>query len=129
MSSSLGEALLPESLWNRCLRVLESELPTQQFNMWVRPLQAIERNGELKLLAPNRYVIEWVGDHSLARINELVREFADGAVLKVLLDVGSRPVVQGSSGAFNGVAVPPGQQVTPGAGPPKMRRPGPSVLG
>ena len=119
---------MPESLWNRCLRVLESELPTQQFNMWVRPLQAIERNGELKLLAPNRYVIEWVGDHSLARINELVREFADGAVLKVLLDVGSRPVVVQGSGALNGVADPPGQ-VTPGAGPPKMRRPGPSVLG
>jgi chromosomal replication initiator protein len=107
--------------------VLESELPTQQFNMWVRPLQAIERNGELKLLAPNRYVIEWVGDHSLGRIKELVREFAEGAVLKVLLDVGSRPVVQGS-GALNGMADPPGQ-VTHGAGPPKVRRPGPSVLG
>jgi chromosomal replication initiator protein len=123
---------LPESLWNRCLRVLESELPTQQFNMWVRPLQAMERSGELKLLAPNRYVIEWVGDHSLARIKELVREFADGAVLKVVLDVGSRPGVQ-ASGALNGVADPPGQvtpgQVTPGAGPPKVRRPGPSVLG
>jgi chromosomal replication initiator protein len=118
---------LPESLWNRCLRVLESELPTQQFNMWVRPLQAIERNGELKLLAPNRYVIEWVDDHSLARIKELVREFADGAVLNVLLDVGSRPVVQ-SSGALNGVADRPGQ-VTSGAGPPKVRRPGPTVLG
>jgi chromosomal replication initiator protein len=118
---------LPESLWNRCLRVLESELPTQQFNMWVRPLQAMERNGELKLLAPNRYVIEWVGDHSLARINELVREFADGAVLKVVLDVGSRPGVQGS-GALNGTGAPPGQ-VAPGAGPPKVRRPGPTVLG
>ena len=113
---------MPESLWNRCLRVLESELPTQQFNMWVRPLQAIERNGELKLLAPNRYVIEWVGDHSLPRIKELVREFADGAVLKVVLDVGSRPGVQGS-GALNGAADSPGQ-VTPGAGPPKVRRPG-----
>jgi chromosomal replication initiator protein len=118
---------LPESLWNRCLRVLESELPTQQFNMWVRPLQAIERNGELKLLAPNRYVIEWVGDHSLGRIKELVREFADGAVLKVVLDVGSRPGVQGS-GALNGVADPPGHGM-PGVGPHKVRRPGPSVLG
>ena len=119
---------MPESLWNRCLRVLESELPTQQFNMWVRPLQAIERTGELKLLAPNRYVIEWVGDHSFGRIKELVREFAEGAVLKVLLDVGSRPVVVQGSGALNGVADPPGQ-ATPGAGPTKVRRPGPSVLG
>jgi chromosomal replication initiator protein len=118
---------LPESLWNRCLRVLESELPAQQFNMWVRPLQAMERNGELKLLAPNRYVIEWVGGHSLARINELVREFADGAVFKVVLDVGSRPGVQGA-GSLNGGAEPSGQ-VMPGPGLPKMRRPGPSVLG
>jgi len=39
--------------------------PEQQFNTWVRPLQAIEREGELKLLAPNRYVIEWLGQNSL----------------------------------------------------------------
>ena len=121
---------MPESLWNRCLRVLESELPTQQFNMWVRPLQAIERTGELKLLAPNRYVIEWVGDHSLARIKELVREFGDGAALKVVLDVGSRPGVQGS-GAPNGVAELRGQAGAgaPAAGTPKVRRPAPTVLG
>jgi chromosomal replication initiator protein len=113
---------LPESLWNRCLRVLESELPAQQFNMWVRPLQAIERDGELKLLAPNRYVIEWVGDHSLPRIKELVREFADGAALKVVLDVGSRPGAQGPAAiGANGE--------TPGAPSPKPRRAAPMVLG
>ena len=67
---------MSESLWNRCLRVLESELPEQQFNTWVRPLQAIERDGELKLLAPNRYVIEWLGQNSLPRIKELIRAFA-----------------------------------------------------
>ena len=70
---------MPESLWNRCLRVLESELPMQQFNTWVRPLQAIERDGELRLLAPNRYVIEWLGENSLPRIKELIRRFAEGA--------------------------------------------------
>ena len=81
---------MPESLWNRCLRVLESELPMQQFNTWVRPLQAIECEGKLKLLAPNRYVIEWLGDNSLPRIKELLREFAPGAVPDVVLDVGTR---------------------------------------
>ena len=81
---------MPETLWNRCLRVLESELPMQQFNTWVRPLQAIERDGEIRLLAPNRYVIEWLGDNSLPRIKELIREFADGATPDVVLDVGTR---------------------------------------
>ncbi|MGO9515053.1 MAG: chromosomal replication initiator protein DnaA [Steroidobacteraceae bacterium] len=99
---------MPESLWNRCLRVLESELPMQQFNTWVRPLQVIERDGELKLLAPNRYVIEWLGDHSLPRIKELIREFAVGAVPDVVLDVGTRP------GATEAGAAPPGRAAVNG---------------
>ena len=81
---------MPESLWNRCLRVLESELPEQQFNTWVRPLQAIEREGELKLLAPNRYVIEWLDQNSLPRIKELIDAFAEGPAPDLVLDVGTR---------------------------------------
>src|SRR6202023_3754948 len=107
-------ALLSESLWNRCLRVLESELPEQQFNTWVRPLQAIERDGELKLLAPNRYVIEWLGQNSLPRIKELIRAFAEEPAPEVVLDVGTRagasapPVaVNGGHAAANSVAVSP----------------------
>ena len=81
---------MPESLWNRCLRVLEGELPEQQFNTWVRPLQAIERDGEIRLLAPNRYVIEWLGQNLLPRIKELVQAFAEGLAPEVALDVGTR---------------------------------------
>jgi chromosomal replication initiator protein len=76
--------------------VLEGELPEQQFNTWVRPLQAIERDGELKLLAPNRYVIEWLGQNLLPRIKELILAFAEGLAPEVALDVGTRA----------GVAVP-----------------------
>ena len=93
---------MSESLWNRCLRVLESELPMQQFNTWVRPLQAIERDGELRLLAPNRYVIEWLGENSLPRIRELVREFADGATPDLVLDVGTRAGALPALVALNG---------------------------
>jgi chromosomal replication initiator protein len=81
---------LSETLWNRCLRVLESELPEAQFNTWVRPLQAIDRDGELCLLAPNRYVIDWLGLNCLGRIRELVRAFTEGVEPDVVLDVGSR---------------------------------------
>src|SRR5258708_21665663 len=83
-------ALLPESLWNRCLRVLEGELREQQFNTWVRPLQAVDGDGELKLLAPNRYVIEWLGQNLLPRIKELILVFAEGLAPEVALDVGTR---------------------------------------
>jgi chromosomal replication initiator protein len=114
---------LPESLWNRCLRVLESELPEQQFNTWVRPLQAIERDGELRLLAPNRYVIEWLGQNSLPRIRELIRAFADGPSPDVVLDVGTRAGHLPSFAAPNGGGV---AEITLGA---KASRLAPQVLG
>jgi len=114
---------LSESLWNRCLRVLESEIPEQQFNTWVRPLQAIERDGELRLLAPNRYVIEWLGQNSLPRIKELVRSFADDPVPEVILDVGTRAGVPAPMVAVNGA-----HEASQSA-PARSRRPAPSVLG
>jgi chromosomal replication initiator protein len=114
---------LPESLWNRCLRVLESELPEQQFNTWVRPLQAIQGDGELRLLAPNRYVIEWLGQNSLPRIKELVRAFAEEPVPEVVLDVGTRAGIAAPAAAINGTHEPGGAAAA------RVRRPSPSVLG
>jgi chromosomal replication initiator protein len=103
--------------------VLESELPEQQFNTWVRPLQAIERDGELKLLAPNRYVIEWLGQNSLARIKELIRAFAEGPAPEVVLDVGTRAGAPAPAVAVNG-----GHTAANGATA-RARRLAPSVLG
>ena len=116
---------MSESLWNRCLRVLESELPEQQFNTWVRPLQAIERDGELKLLAPNRYVIEWLAQNSLPRIKELIRAFAEEPVPEVVLDVGTRSGV----GPPPVVAVNGGHAAANGASDRLGRLRPPSVLG
>jgi len=114
---------LSESLWNRCLRVLESELPMQQFNTWVRPLQAIERDGELRLLAPNRYVIEWLGDNALPRIRELICEFAEGATPELVLDVGTRAGVATAVSSVNGAANAASQAAA------RARRLAPIVLG
>ncbi len=99
---------MSESLWNRCLRVLEGELTEQQFNTWVRPLQSLERNGELWLLAPNRYVVEWIDQHSLARIKDLASSFSDGAPPQVILDVGTRaPVAEPAPANGKALARPP----------------------
>ena len=74
------------TLWNRCIRDLKAELPEQQFNTWIRPLQAIEDEGQLKLLAPNRFVVDWLQEHYIERILELV----DGSQTEVVVEVGSR---------------------------------------
>jgi chromosomal replication initiator protein len=78
------------SLWNRCLRLLESEIPEQQFNTWVRPLQAVEENGVLKLLAPNRFVVDWLTQNLRTRIEELMDVVAETSAPQIQLEVGSR---------------------------------------
>jgi chromosomal replication initiator protein len=105
--------------------VLEGELPEQQFNTWVRPLQAIERDGEIKLLAPNRYVIEWLGQNLLPRIKELILAFAEGLAPEVALDVGTR----GGAAAHAQVArLVEDQHAAPGAAA-RARKLAPTVLG
>ncbi|TDX28774.1 chromosomal replication initiator protein DnaA [Modicisalibacter xianhensis] len=79
------------ALWQQCLGFLQDELNSQQFNTWIRPLQAEEGGAnELSLLAPNRFVRDWVSDKYLKRINELLRELSPAKPPKVTLAVGSR---------------------------------------
>jgi len=73
--------------WSRCVGALESELPEQQFNTWVRPLQAVESGERLRLLAPNRFVVDWVRANLLTRLEAILR--ADGG-LPVTIEIGSR---------------------------------------
>lgn len=86
------------ALWQQCLNFLQDELSSQQFNTWIRPLQAEDGDAnELCLLAPNRFVRDWVNDKYLKRINELLRELASSKPPKVQLTVGSRRNVAMSS--------------------------------
>jgi chromosomal replication initiator protein len=74
-------------LWSFCVSTFEDELPAQQFNTWIKPLKAARTappDGQLRLLAPNRFVLQWVRERYLARIHELVR-LNHGADLDVVL--------------------------------------------
>jgi chromosomal replication initiator protein len=82
------------SLWNRCAQALAAELPDAQFNTWVRPLQAIESTAELRLLAPNRFVVDWISAHLLQRIKDWVRQQAPESPLQVTIEVGEKPEVR-----------------------------------
>jgi chromosomal replication initiator protein len=71
---------------------LEAELPETQFNTWVRPLQAMEGAGALKLLAPNRFAVDWINANLLPRIGELLRDESTGDAPIVTVEVGARHV-------------------------------------
>ncbi len=77
------------SVWQYCLDRLEGEVPDQQLNTWIRPLQAVEGQHGLRLLAPNRFVLDWVREHYMQRIEELVSQQANGARQNVSLEIGS----------------------------------------
>jgi len=71
--------------------MLEDELPEQQFNTWVRPLQSIEADGALRLLAPNRFVVDWVRVNLIERLARLLQELGLPVPGSITVEVGSRP--------------------------------------
>ncbi len=67
-----------QDFWASCLSRFEKELPAQQFNTWIRPLKldaSAAPSGELRLLAPNRFVLQWVKDRFAPRIEAMGAEF------------------------------------------------------
>ncbi len=78
------------TLWEKCLNHLQDEFPSQQFNTWIRPLQAEYSNGKLVLFAPNRFVLDWIVERFLSRITELVRQFCEGELPEIALEIGSK---------------------------------------
>ena len=63
---------MDQFIWQRCLSILQEELPAQQFSMWIRPLQSDFVDGTITLYAPNRFVLDWARDKYVNRINQLV---------------------------------------------------------
>src|SRR3569832_1375191 len=85
----MGEGRVDSSLWQKCIAHLESELTPQQFNTWIRPLQAVQEGDTLRLLAPNRFVLDWVHDRFLAHISEIVCSVNRHREAQVTLEVGT----------------------------------------
>jgi chromosomal replication initiator protein len=86
---------LPEVVWQQCVDRLQNELPSQQFNTWIRPLQASKQGQLLTLFAPNRFIKDFVSDKFAGRITELVRELEPGGGMDVVLEIGSAEVRAG----------------------------------
>ena len=73
--------------WPRCLERLEAELPVEEVQTWLKPLQARLRDDGLVLYAPNAFVRDAVQARYLDRISELLGHYAGNAA--VSLEIGS----------------------------------------
>ncbi|HEY3299796.1 MAG TPA: chromosomal replication initiator protein DnaA [Methylophilaceae bacterium] len=91
-----------ENFWSICLVRFEEELSSQQFNTWIKPLKFIAHETAPKILAPNRFVLQWVKDRFLSKIQMVAREtFADPIEIELGLfdatEKSAEPVSQASN--------------------------------
>lgn len=89
----------PESVWSQCQSRLQTELPEQQYNTWIRPLTIrnfsdryglSSSNNVVQLVAPNRFIEDWVKNKFLKRIEELFTQLSGN---KVALDISASPPI------------------------------------
>ena len=83
----------PPAFWQRCLDAFSAELTPQQFGTWIRPLVLEDTGSGFRLLAPNRFVLQWVKERFAGRIAELA-ELTEGRPVDITLGVapaGARP--------------------------------------
>ena len=105
--------MFSETLWEHCLRQLESDLSMDELNTWIRPLQAYHQNGTLSILAPNRYVRDEVQRRFDTRINEIVSSLMKPEQVAVTYEVGSQSYDDEASQPQSGFSnTPPAQNNT-----------------
>lgn len=76
-------------VWQKCLDRLQDHISIQDFNTWIRPLQAEQKEDQLVLWAPNQFVLHCVNERFLVHINQILTQL-DEAPPEVILRVGSR---------------------------------------
>jgi chromosomal replication initiator protein len=92
------------------LLLLEAEMPEQQFNTWVRPLQAVADGNVVRLFAPNRFVLEWVSEHVMPRANELIAKLVHGseaAAPHLHIEIGSKPALPTAESGVSSISAVP----------------------
>ena len=77
-------------MWSNCLQRLEQELSDQQLNTWIRPLQVIEENDQIKLLAPNRFVQDWVKQNFHEKIQSILLDLDAKQSIQLNIEIGSQ---------------------------------------
>ena len=68
-----------ENFWPICLSRFEQELSAQQFNTWIKPLQIEAGEDVIRLLAPNKFVQQWVKERFLGKIETIAAELLPGS--------------------------------------------------
>ena len=91
------------ALWERCLSGFREELPSQQYNTWIRPLRLADCSADrLVLIAPNRFVKDWIDEKYLSLMRQTFANVSGNVSAVVVIDIaGTQPVPSERADVFN----------------------------
>ena len=87
---------MSQPIWDQCLSQLENTLSAQQFSTWIRPLQVVFRENDIRLLAPNQFVRDYVSDHFLAQAQEILTSLSS-TPSHITVVIGSEKLAENST--------------------------------
>ena len=64
-----------DSFWDLCQERFRASLTQQQFSTWIRPLVFDDAGGDVRILAPNHFVMDWVREKFADNIDGWAQEF------------------------------------------------------
>ena len=90
------------TIWNQCIQALKADLSEQQINMYLRPLQPVEQEDGLRLLAPNRFIVDWLNANCRQRIDQVVMDSKGWPTGSVRIEVSQHQPAPRAAPADNG---------------------------
>ncbi len=97
----MSETALPTTLWEQCLEYLQDDISTQNFNTWIRPLQADIQADKIVLYAPNQFVYDQIKNQFLEVINLVVEKICEDSPPAIQLQVGAKASPNPSENSAN----------------------------
>jgi chromosomal replication initiator protein len=80
---------MPE-LWNQALIEVKERIGKQNYDTWIKPIRFAARNkSEIKLEVPNKFFRDWLTEHYLTQIEDIVSSLAKDSV-KVVFEVNEK---------------------------------------
>ena len=87
-----------DNFWAHCLLKFEQELSAQQYNTWIKPLKARINGDSVQIVAPNKFVMQWVKSRFYDRIETLAQAHDANAVVELVVELTDHTAQQGEPG-------------------------------
>lgn len=85
---------MSDFFWDNCLAHIQGDISPQQYNTWIKPLDGKLDDGILTIYAPNRFVLKWVKDRFLTRVEDYATQqgYEDLEIKMAISSVKQRPI-------------------------------------